>query len=59
MKLVDIVTSASAVFETSVSKALNDGEINEREFQVLQTLHLKIINELSDAYTKMESEARP
>ena len=28
---VDIVTSALAVFETSVSKALNNGEIDERE----------------------------
>ena len=32
MKLVDNVTSAIAVFETSLSKALNNGEIDEREF---------------------------
>ena len=36
-KLVDIVTSA---LETSVSKALNNGEIDEQEFQVMQDLHL-------------------
>ena len=35
-KLVDIVTSALAVFETSVSKALDNGEIDEREFGILQ-----------------------
>ena len=31
-KLVDIVTSALAVSETSLSKTLNNGEIDEREF---------------------------
>ena len=30
-KLVDIITSAISVFETSVSKALNNCEIDERE----------------------------
>ena len=44
-KLTDIVTSAKAVFETSVSKALNNGEIEEREFRILQALHLKVVNE--------------
>ena len=44
-KLVDIVTSPIAVFETSVSKALNNGEIEEREFDILQELHLKVIND--------------
>ena len=29
-KLVDILTSPIAVFETSVSKALNNGEIEEK-----------------------------
>ena len=43
----DIVTSAISVFETSLSKALNNGEIDEREFRVLQELHIKIINELA------------
>ena len=58
MKLVDIVTSATAVFETSISKALNSGEINERRFQVLQELHLKVIKELANFGRKMESETR-
>ena len=47
-KLVGIITSAIAVFETSISKALNNGEIDEPEFRVLQDLHLKVINELAN-----------
>ena len=58
MKLVDIVTTALLVFETSISKVLNNGEIGEKDFQVLQALHLKIIDELFDVDCKMESEAR-
>ena len=57
-KLVDIVTSAIAVFETSVSKALNNCAIDEREFGILQDLHLKVINELANVDRKMESETR-
>ena len=57
-KLVDIVTSTIAVSETSVSKALNNCEIDEREFQVLQELHLKVINELSNVDCRMKSETR-
>ena len=34
-KLVDIVTSALAIFEMSVSKALNNGKIDEKEFNLL------------------------
>ena len=56
-KLVDIVTSAIFVFETSLSMALNNGEIDEQEFQVLQELHLKVINELANVNHKMESES--
>ena len=57
-KLVDTMTSALAVFETSVSKALNNVKIAEQEFRMLQKLHLKVINELSNVYCKMESETR-
>ena len=35
-KLVDIITSAIAVFEMSLSKALDNSEIDEREFDMLQ-----------------------
>ena len=47
-KWVDIVTSAISVFGTSLSKALKNGEIDEREFQVLQDLHLKVVDESSN-----------
>ena len=58
MKLVDIVTSAISVLEASLSKALNNGEIDEQEFQVLQESHLKVVNELSNVDRKMELETR-
>ena len=57
-KWVDTVTSAVSVFETSLYKALNNGKIDEREFQVLQELHLKVINELANIDSKMELETR-
>ena len=55
-KLVDIITSA--VFKMSVSKALDNGEIDEREFGVLQDLHLKVITELANVDHKIEAETR-
>ena len=57
-ELVDIVTSAIAVFETSLSKVLRNGKIDEEDFKVLQTLHLKTLNELSDVDRKMGAENR-
>ena len=57
-KLVDIVTWQLAVFEIGVSKALNNGEIDEREFDILQNLHLKLSSELANIDRKMESEMR-
>ena len=57
-KLTDIVTSAIAIFETSLSKALSIGKIDEEEFDVLQTLYFKTMNELSDVDRKMGAENR-
>ena len=57
-KLTDIVTSTIAVFKTSVSKVLSNGKIDEKEFEMLQTLHLKTLNELSDIDRKMGAENR-
>ena len=57
-KLTDIVTSAIAVSETSLSKALSNGKIDEEEFKMLQTLHIKMLNELSDVDRKMGAENR-
>ena len=58
IKLVDIVTSASPVFEMSLSKTLNNSEFGEKEFQVFQDLNLKVINELFNVDRKMEVEKR-
>ena len=58
MKLVDVVTSALAVFETSVLKALNDGRVDEREFSMLQKFHLGVLCELANVDYKMETETR-
>ena len=57
-KLADIVTSAIAIFEMSISKVLNNGEIVKQEFDMLQVLHLKVINELANVDCKMELETR-
>ena len=57
-KLTDIVTSAIAVFETSIAKALSNGKIDEQKFNALQMLYFKTLNELFDMNRKMEAENR-
>ena len=57
-KLTDIIMPALAVFETSVSKTLKNGQIDEEEFNVLQTFHLKMMNELMGINRKMQAENR-
>ena len=56
--MTDIVTSVIPVFETSVSKALNNGKIDEEELNVLQTLHFKALSESSEVDRKMGAENR-
>ena len=56
MKLTGIITPALAIFETSISKVLKNGEIDKEEFNVLQTFHLKTMNELNSIDCKMEAE---
>ena len=51
--LIDIVTPALVVFG-----ALNDGIIDEEEFNTLQTLHLETLNELMGVDCRMEAENR-
>jgi len=58
MKLYDIVTSAIAVFETSISQTLNDGKIDLKEFQVLGGVYYKALETLSSTDRKMETETR-
>ena len=57
-KLIDIVTPALVVFERVVSGALKDSIINEEEFNMLQTLHLETLNELTGVDHRMEVEHR-
>ena len=58
MKLIDIITPALVVFERVVSGALKNGIINEEEFNMLQTLHLETLNELTGVDHRMEAEHR-
>ena len=57
-KLADIIMSALAVFETSVSKVLNNVKVDEQEFTMLQTLQLGVLNEQASVYYKIEAEMR-
>ena len=57
-KLIDIVTPALVVFERVVSCSLKNGVIDEEEFNMLQTLHLETLNELTDVDRAMETEHR-
>ena len=57
-KLIDIVTPALVVFERVVSGALKNGVIDEEEFNMLQTLHLETLNELTGIDCRMEAEHR-
>ena len=56
--LTDIVTPALVVFERVVSGALKNGVIDEEEFNMLQTLHLETLNELTGIDRRMEAENR-
>ena len=58
-KLIDIVTPALVIFERVVSKSLkNGGIIDEEEFNMIQTLHLETLNELTHVDRRMEVEHR-
>ena len=48
----------NSCIETSVSKALNNDKTDEREFGILQELHLRVANELANVNRKMKSETR-
>ena len=57
-KLIDIITPALVVFERVVSGALKDSIIDEEEFNMLQTLYLETLNELTGVDRRMEVEHR-
>ena len=58
MCLIDIIAPALVVFERVVSGALKNGVIDEEEFNMLQTLHLETLNELTGTDHRMEAEHR-
>ena len=58
MKLYDIVTSTIAVFEVSISKALNDGQIDFNEFHILQRSYYAALDKLSSTDKNMQAETR-
>ena len=57
-QLIGIVKPALVVFERVVSKSLKDGVIDEEEFNMLQMLHLEMLNELMGINHRMEAEHR-
>ena len=57
-RLIDIITRATAVFDRVISGLLKDSIIDEEEFNMLQTLHLETLNELTDVNHRMEVENR-
>ena len=57
-KLIDNITPALVVFERVVSDALKDSIIDEEEFNMLQTLYLETLNELTGVDRRMEVEHR-
>ena len=56
MHLIHIVTPALVVFERVVSGALKDSIIDEEEFNMLQTLYLETLNELTGIDHRMEAK---
>ena len=54
--LIDIVTPALVVFERAVSGILKHGVVDEEEFNMLQTLQLETLNELTGVNCRMEAE---
>ena len=57
-KLIDIITPALVVFERVVSGTLKNGVIDEEEFNMLQTLHLETLKELTSTNHRMVVEHR-
>ena len=60
MHLIDIITPASVVhvFERVVAGTLKNDVIDEEEFNMLQTLYLEALNELTGNDCRMEAEHR-
>ena len=55
---INIITPALVAFQRAVSDTLKNGVIDEEEFNMLQTLHLETLNELTGVDRRMEAEHR-
>ena len=56
--LIDIITPALVEFDRVVSGALKNGVIDKEEFNMLHTLHLEMLDELTGINCRMEVERR-
>ena len=56
--LIDIVMLATVEFDRVISAALKNGIIDEEEFDMIQTLRLETLNELTGVDRRMEVENR-
>ena len=57
-KSINIITPALVAFEMVVSGALKNGVIDEEEFNMIHTLLLETLNELTDVDCRIEAEHR-
>ena len=57
-RLIDIIMPALVIFKRVVSGALKDSIIDEEECNMLQTLYLETLNELTGIDRRMEAEHR-
>ena len=55
-ELVNIITLALVVFETSISEV--SGRVDKQEFTTLETFHLGVLSELGNFDCKMEVETK-
>ena len=58
MKLIDIITPALAVLDRVVSSTLKNGVIDEEEVNMLQMLHIEMLNELTGIDHRLEAGNR-
>ena len=58
MKLIIIVLPSIKVFEKGISKSLEDGEIDTKEFEILQESYYETLDKIGAVDRKMETETR-
>jgi hypothetical protein len=58
IKLHDIVTNGTAIFENTISKTLKDQNIDSNEFEMLQNIYYQTLENLSISDKKLRTETR-